>query len=175
MWSQHRWIRAGFVLFVLGAVGLTWAALGDFSRATDAAPPQPTCGCAQVDSAVVPHLAATGDVGVRVDLSLNVAALEDGESRKLAIPAEVQVVINSTFVVVTGPPAGASTVQCAPGFPFQHNAVVLDPGGAHAAERTEIVIYQLTEEPVPAGTRFRITEGPSPCNTDYLLYIGTVE
>ena len=175
MWSQHRWIRAGLVLVVLGALGLTWAALGDFSRATDVAPPRPTCRCGQPDSAVMPHVATTGDVSVLIRSPSNVPAQEEGELRKLAIPSEVQVINNSTFVVVTGPPAGASTLQCAPGFPIQQNAVVLDPGGAHAAQRTEIVIFQFTEEPVPAGTRFRIIAGPDSCTTDYKLYNGQVE
>ena len=106
-----------------------------------------------------------------------VPAQQDGQVYYVAIPVEVQVIRGSTLLVVTGPSIGASTVQCAAGSGFQHNAVALDPGGAHAAQRTEIDIFDTYggEVPVRPGTRFRIEQGPDPCNSQYRLWVGRVE
>lgn len=117
-------------------------------------------------------------LAVMVGLPAIVPAQQDGELRRLAIPRDVAIVVGSHLVVVTGPPAGESSLQCSPGSRFQHNAVALDPGGAHAAQRTEIVIFDPfygTQEPVRAGTRFRIEAGPDACNAQYDLFDARVE
>lgn len=109
-------------------------------------------------------------------LPLGVPAQQNGERIDVATPLDVDIVQGQTLVVVTGPPTGESTLQCLLQPQHQHNAVALDPGGAHAAQRTEIVIHRLTEEePVRLGTRFRITGGPGPCNTQYQTFTGEVE
>jgi|SRR3990172_5818258 len=105
-----------------------------------------------------------------------VPAQQAGEIRNLAIPVDVEITLNQTFVVLTGKSTGASTLFCLPEpFKFQHNAVAIDPGGGHAAQRTEVVIGHWTEEAASPGTRFRIEDGPAPCNSQYQLWRGRVE
>lgn len=113
---------------------------------------------------------------VTVGLPFNVPAQENGEFRELAIPINVSIVTGESFVILTGKSNGASTVKCAPGpFEFEHNAVVIDPGGGSATQRTEVVVFHSAEEPARPGTRFRISGDGAPCNADYKLYSGRVE
>lgn len=113
---------------------------------------------------------------VTVSLPSNVPAQENGEFRQLAIPVNVTIATGESFVILTGRSNGASTFKCAPGpFEFEHNAVVIDPGGGSATQRTEVVVFHWTEEPARPGTRFRLFGDGAPCNAEYKLYTGRVE
>lgn len=112
-------------------------------------------------------------VGILVGLPSNVPAQEKGDDFSLAIPNNVTIVLGQSLVIVTGKSSGISPVNCAPGTPQPHSAVIVDPGSGRAAQHSDILIF--ADHPISSGTRLRITGGGTTCNADLKLYSGTVE
>ena len=119
-------------------------------------------------AAAVGVLASIGTVAF-----LQQALADTPATLKIAIPSNVEVVVGSTQVHTIGRPTSVSPVNCAPGTPFPQSAVILDPGGAHASQIAGVLNFHDHE--IPNGTRYQITDGPAPCNTDFQLYTGTIE
>ena len=90
---------------------------------------------------------------------------------RIAIPVNVEIVVGQSHVLKIGEPTSISPVNCAPGTPFPQTAVVLDPGGGRASQITGALFFHDHE--ITNGTRYLITAGPDPCNTDFKLYTGT--
>jgi len=125
MWSQHRWFRAAFVLVALVALGLTAAALGDFSGATDA------------DGLVV--LIAVPDPDG--DGVVDIAAGNEGEDVILFTGQSL------------GTTAAGGCDCCDGTAQRQLQAVtVMDPGAGRAARRFDVMAVNQTD-PLPPGTR----------------------
>ena len=112
--------------------------------------------------------------GTLIGLASIAPAMEKDQEFDLAIPESVTIVVGQDLVIVTGiPDASISPVNCAPGTPRPHSAVIVDPGGGRGARRSDILIF--AEADMPAGTRLRITGGPTLCSGELTLYRGTVE
>ena len=91
---------------------------------------------------------------------------------QIAIPANVAIVVGPHEVVFIGRPTSISSVACAPGIPQPQTVNVVNPGGGSAAQITGVLAFHDHE--IPLGSRYTITEGPAPCNTDLKLYTGTL-
>ena len=187
MWSQHRWIRAELVLVVLGALGLLWATLGGFSQATDAAPPQPTCGCGHPDALAGAQLAATGDIR------------ESGESVSSPLVAHERLpdgtvvewvtLIGDAFVgaypgamyVFTGRSEGTvSAGNCGSG-PRQH-VVIIIPGNGNLGSKQDVIVTRVGAQTanipeISPGTRLGSINALGTCGTsgEYQGWRGVVE
>ena len=91
---------------------------------------------------------------------------------QLAIPTNVSIVVGQHQVVFIGRPTSTSPVNCAPGTPNPQTVVAVDPGRGSASQITDVLAFHDHE--ISLGSRYTITEGPAPCNTDLKLYTGTL-
>jgi hypothetical protein len=123
------------------AIGLTWAALGGFSEATDAAAPQPTCGCGQVaHDEATPHL-VEGDV-VEFVVSTQIAA----EIR--------QRLLEGAFLIVTGPSRGSAYVgDCDSDNSAPIQSAIVTAAGGEPAFKIEELMPVSRDEPLQPGRR----------------------
>jgi hypothetical protein len=187
MRSQHRWIRAGFVLFVVGALGLTGAALGDFSRVTDAVPPQPTCGCGRPDSSAGAQVAATRDIGGSGgDVTSPLIAQErvpDGtvvEWVTLIGEAFVGAYPGAMYVFTGGSEATASAGNCGSG-PRQR-VVIIIPGEGDLGSKQDVIVTRVGDQTaniseIAPGTRVGSIQVLGSCGLsgEYQGWRGVVE
>ncbi len=92
---------------------------------------------------------------------------------QLAIPTNVTITVGSHTVVFIGRPTSTSPVACASGTPNPQTVVAVEPGGGSAAQITGVLAFHDHE--ISLGSRYQITAGPTPCNTDFKLYTGTLD
>ncbi|MBI4382058.1 MAG: hypothetical protein HY574_12815 [candidate division NC10 bacterium] len=91
---------------------------------------------------------------------------------QLAIPTNVTITVGSHTVVFIGRPTSTSPVACAPGTPNPQTVVAVEPGGGSASQITGVLAFHDHE--ISLGSRYEITGGPAPCNTDFKLYTATL-
>lgn len=111
--------------------------------------------------------------GCVLGLYVSVAHADTPATIQIAIPANVTINVNSHVVVFIGRPTSTSPVACAPLTPNPQTVVAVEPGGGSAAQITGVLAFHDHE--IPNGARYRITGGPTACNTDFKLYTGTLE
>ena len=90
---------------------------------------------------------------------------------KVAIPVDVQVIVNNTEIAFIGRPTSTSPVVCSPGIPQPQTVRLVNPGGGMAAEISGVLAYHDHE--IPLGSRFLVTAGPDACSTDFRLWTVT--
>lgn len=100
------------------------------------------------------------------------ARADDPATIQIAIPTNVTINVGSHTVVFIGRPTSTSPVNCAPGTPNPQTVVAVEPGGGSAAQITGVLAFHDHE--ISLGSRYQITAGPNPCNSDFKLYTATL-